>query len=85
MPFRWVVVLALTLFTAWVGAGAVHQHVEDPTCQLCKLLHSGAADVGRPPANPAPAVTAERIAILPAERPADQCLPLPKVRGPPLS
>ena len=87
-PFRtWLrrsALLALVLFVGWVGMGAVHQHADDPTCQLCKMLHSGAASVGRAPDSPAPRGHYEPIALTAVERPAGPSLSATRVRGPPL-
>lgn len=81
---RLPVVLALALFLAWLGVGMAHQHAEDPTCQICKLLHSGAADVGRTASAPAPGTSYERVALTADLAPADHALPLPRGRSPPV-
>lgn len=77
--------LALLLFVGWVGMGAVHQHADDPTCQLCKLLHSGAAGAGRPPDSPAPSERYEQISLTNSAHPAGPHLSAARVRGPPVA
>lgn len=84
-PLRWNVAIVLALFGLWVGWGAAHQHVEDPTCQLCKLLHHSAAELGRPPDAAEPDRASERLATLPSKAPAHLAIPHPNVRAPPLS
>ena len=84
-PLRWNVAIVLALFSLWVGWGAAHQHVEDPTCQLCKLLHHSAAELGGPPDASPPDRANERLATLPSEAPDPLAVPRPNVRAPPLS
>lgn len=45
---RLAALAGLAAILIWVAAGALHEHPGDPGCQVCKLLHHGAADVIRP-------------------------------------
>jgi hypothetical protein len=76
--------LTLTLFLGWVGVGVAHQHAENPGCQVCKLLHSGAAELGSPLAAPTPKFTYERFALPVTDTPTERFLPHPCGRGPPV-
>jgi hypothetical protein len=79
------VALALTLFLGWLGVGVAHQHAENPGCQICKLLHSGAAELGRPTTAPSPTYTSERFALPVDATPTERFLPHPCGRGPPIA
>ncbi len=46
------VVALLLVFAGWCGLSFFHDHPTDPTCQVCKLLHAGAADLVDPVAGP---------------------------------
>ena len=78
-------ILAIAIFFAWLGTGFTHQHAEAPACQVCKLLHHGAADLTPPVASSTPHSPGERVAIIPTDAPADRFLPLLRGRPPPLA
>ncbi|HYJ34165.1 MAG TPA: hypothetical protein VE326_13220 [Candidatus Binatia bacterium] len=81
---RRIALVALALLFCWVATGVVHQHREDVTCEICKLLHSGTVAVGRPPDSPAPSERYERISSVTIEQPSAPSLSPTHVRGPPL-
>lgn len=78
-------VLALGLFVAWLGAGVLHHHGPAPTCQFCKVVHGGVADLARLPDTPSPAFTSERFAPKTTDSPADRRFAIPHGRAPPTS
>jgi hypothetical protein len=77
-------ILVVALFFAWLGVGSAHQHAENPTCQVCKLLQHGAAELALPAPNPAPGSSGECVALTPTDVSDDRFLPLPCGRAPPL-
>lgn len=76
---------ALALLLCWVAVGVIHQHSEDPTCEICKLLHGSVAAMGIAAANIQPASICERLSAAPADKPAQTTPSSYPVRGPPLS
>jgi Mg-chelatase subunit ChlI len=64
----WLAALAtLLLLGGWVAGSVFHEHPSDPTCQVCKLLHSGAADVTNPIESPS--IHAVTAVMAPAAEP----------------
>jgi hypothetical protein len=82
---QWSALFALALFVAWIGVGSLHQHADNPACQLCKLVHSGTARLDRPVSVPTPASSEERIAAVPSTPHAEAPSPPSLSRGPPIS
>jgi hypothetical protein len=76
-------VLTLALFLGWLGVSAVHHHVDQPGCEICKAMHNGAADVPRPAHAGAPGHRAEPIAFLESQPIAQRSIPLHPSRAPP--
>lgn len=81
---RRIALVALALLLCWVATGVFHQHREDLTCEICKLLHSGTVAMGRPPDSPPPIERYERVSSVRIEKPSAPSLPSTHVRGPPL-
>lgn len=79
-----VTLATLSLLLCWIAIGVIHQHPDDPTCEICKLLHSGAARLGTPPSSPDPG-TFERVSLPATEHHARILPPRHQVRGPPIS
>ncbi|HSQ60441.1 MAG TPA: hypothetical protein VLT84_08415 [Acidobacteriota bacterium] len=76
---------ALVLLGGWVAGAVFHEHAGDPTCQVCKLIHSGAADVVNPVE--LPAIESVSAAVpQPAAEPLRTTTPsTPPGRAPPLA
>ena len=77
------VVLTLALFLSWLGVSALHHHVDQPGCEICKAMHNGAADVPRPAQASAPSLRAEPIATPESQTVAQRSIPLHPSRAPP--
>jgi hypothetical protein len=82
---RWAPLLLLALFVAWVGVGSLHHHADNPTCQICKLVHSGSAELQRPVAIPTPTSSGERVALVFTAGHTDRPSHPPLGRGPPVA
>jgi hypothetical protein len=76
---------ALVLLGGWIAGAVFHEHSGDPTCQVCKLIHSGAADVVNPVE--LPAIETVSVAVpQPAAEPLRTAPPsTPPGRAPPLA
>lgn len=79
------VVLTLALFVGWLGVGALHHHVDQPGCEICKALHGDVAQLGIRPSSPEPGAACERVSFVAVHEPAAAVLSPYQVRGPPLS
>jgi hypothetical protein len=79
------VLSALVLLGGWIAGAVFHEHAGDPTCQVCKLIHSGAADVANP--IELPAIESVVVAVpQPAAEPLVSVTPpTPPGRAPPLA
>lgn len=79
------VLSALVLLGGWIAGAVFHEHAGDPTCQVCKLIHSGAADVVNP--IELPAIESVVAAVpQPAAEPLLSATPTtPPGRAPPLA
>ena len=77
--------LALALLVAWLGAGVLHDHDPASNCQFCKVAPGGVADLTPLPHTAALTVTAERVAPVPADSPAERLAAIPRGRAPPTS
>ena len=82
---RQTALIALTLLLCWVAVGVIHQHSEDPTCEICKLLHSGVTHLGIAASSLEPGAACERLSAAPSDKHSEAPLPAYQVRGPPLS
>jgi hypothetical protein len=76
---------ALVLLGGWIAGAVFHEHAGDPTCQVCKLIHSGAADVVNP--IELPAIESVSVSVpQPAAEPLQTSPPsTPPGRAPPLA
>ena len=82
---RLAALTALAAIAIWVGAGPLHEHPGDPGCQVCKLLHNGAADVVNPTTLPAAHGVGQAL-VAAADAPALAVTPAtPPGRAPPLA
>jgi hypothetical protein len=77
------VTLTLALFLGWLGVAALHHHVDQPGCEICKAMHNSAADVSRPAQPSAPSLRPEPIATPESHTIAQRSIPLHASRAPP--
>ena len=83
---RLAALAALAAIAIWVAAGPLHEHPGDPGCQVCKLLHNGAADAAVNPTTLPAAHGARQALVATAEAPALAVTPAtPPERAPPLA
>jgi hypothetical protein len=75
--------LALALFTLWLGSGIFHSHPADANCQICKDLHASQAEVVHVDMALAPLPSSERVAPDEPLSRFEQRLPTPQGRSPP--
>ena len=75
--------LTLLLFAGWVGAGWLHVHPTDPSCQICKDLHANQADVASAPETHAPLVSLGSVASIQSDDTGKPTETTPRGRAPP--
>jgi len=79
------VALTLALFVGWLGVSALHHHVDQPGCEICKILHGDVAQLSIPLASPEPGDLSERLIVVADTELAETVPPQHQVRGPPIS